>query len=117
MEVEYKGFYFKEGTPQEVMDIITSHYDSNDRLLFSYGDVDTGRDWQEVYDIEGYVGRSTGKKPIPILVYNSLSLGGPSILAHCTVRIQYAKGKKVLYEHPFYHKEEKELVDKMSAVI
>lgn len=110
-------FYFYKRTPQIVMDIINRYHRSNERLLFSYGDPNTGKDWEERYDVEGYIGRTTGSMPISILLYNSRSIGGSAILTDHVVRIRLARGKKVLYEHPLYHKTNKELVDKTANII
>lgn len=62
-----------------------------------------GEDWNEHYDVVGYVGRSTGERKVPLLVFNKRSLGGPAILDHCIIRIRKSKGKTVLYQHPNYH--------------
>jgi hypothetical protein len=115
--IQYEQFYFPENTPEEVMKIVCKYHRKNERLIVSYGDIDTGKDWEEQYGIEGYIGRTTGIKPIPILVYNSRSIGGPSILTSHVVRIRLACGKSVLYEHPFYHKSNSELIDKMRTAI
>ena len=37
------------------------HGRSSRRLRLYYGDVETGRDWEEVYEVTGYIGRSTGR--------------------------------------------------------
>ena len=56
------------------------------------------------YDVEGYVSRSTGITPIPILVHNKRSLGGGGILTNCIVKITTTgKNKWTLYQHPSYH--------------
>ena len=71
------------------------------RFSLSYGDTKTGRDWLEEHDIAGTVGRSTGPVKIPLMLANSLSIGGAGILDHCIVRLRV--GKRVIYSHPHYH--------------
>jgi len=93
-------------TPMEVIRILESYRDRNERLHLCYGDSETGRDWNEIYDIDGYIGRSTGRIKVPLLVHNSRSMGGSAILDHCIVKIQTARGKVTLYEHPTYYKKE-----------
>ena len=58
----------------------------------------------------GYIGRSTGSQKIPLLIYNTRSMGGDHILDHCIVKIATAVGKHVLYQHPKYHAAELRVV-------
>ena len=95
--------HYDPATPDWVINVIQAHYNDPIRLRFSYGDQDTGRDWEESYNIEGYVRLSSGKYPIPILIHNTRSVAGPSILTHCVVRIQFARGKSIIGQHPHYH--------------
>lgn len=62
---------------------------------------DAGLDWNEEYDVTGYVGRSTGSKPIYILLANSTSNGGGAISSDCIVRL-IVDGHEI-YRHPNYH--------------
>ena len=73
------------------------------RCRFHWGDVKTGQDWGDCWDVKGRIGRSGGSIKIPILLYNSRSLGGGAILDHCIVKITGSRGGRVLYEHPKYH--------------
>lgn len=96
-------------TPMEVIRILEYYrQDRTERLHLCYGDTETGRDWNEIYDVDGYIGRSTGRIKIPLLVHNSRSMGGGAILDHCIVKIQTARGKITLYEHPTYYKLDEE---------
>jgi hypothetical protein len=74
------------------------------RCRFHWGDIETGKDWNDTYDVTGRIGRSTGFFKIPILLYNKRSLGGSAILTNCIVKITNTTSKKVLYQHPNYHK-------------
>jgi len=89
-------------TPQEVIDVLETARRHRIRIQISYGDVETGRDWLEEYDIRGYVSRSTGV-PIPILLANTQSMEGGGILDQCIVRILKLSNGDVLYQHPNYH--------------
>ena len=73
------------------------------RCRFHWGDTKTGKDWRDVFDVKGRIGRSTGSIKIPILLYNARSLGGGAILDHCIVKITETNGGKVLYQHPKYN--------------
>ena len=104
MEVKYfevDGTFFKEGTKDEIVRIINSCIQNRRRIILDYGH-DDGQSWGETFDTRGYIGRSTGVFQIPILVYNSRSTGGGSILTHCIVQIKESKGGKILYQHPNY---------------
>jgi len=105
----HDGTAYHLGTPPEVIRILENHlHDYSERLHLSYGDKETGEDWNEEYDVDGYIGRSSGSIKIPLLIHNSRSMGGSGILTDCIVRIQTAKGKITLYKHPKYHSNESE---------
>lgn len=110
--IKYKirnGTAYHEETPENIVQILESARASNrsTRLRFCFGDVDTGRDWGEVNDIEGYIGRSTGSIKIPLLIKTVNSSGGGALLDHCIVRIERKergdKSYTEVYRHPLYH--------------
>ena len=90
---------FHKETSQAVKDALLNAQSSGQRVRIWYGDPITGRSWLEEHDVEGYIGNSTGPSKIPILVNNTRSLGGPSILDNCIVRIRCTTGG-TLYKHP-----------------
>lgn len=105
---EYKlidGTCYPVNTPDEIILICENARKKGIRLRFDFGDRETGRSWNEVNDITGYIGRSTGSYKIPILVFNRRSLGGGSLLTDCVVKISLSSGGRVLYQHPTYHKD------------
>lgn len=95
-------------TPREIIERFYNarmqHIDPPSRIRVHYGDTETGRDWGDVYDVSGYVGRSTGPQPIFLLVHNSRSVSGGSILVDSIVRIRYANRKNGgdIYRHSNY---------------
>jgi len=100
---------YHDETPETVIDILETARiarvgGQGFRLRFHWGDTETGLDWGDTYHVEGYVGRSTGTSKIPLLIWNSRSYGGGAILDNCIVKIATARGKRVLYEHPKYHR-------------
>lgn len=106
---EVNGTSYHRSTPQAVIDILENNLRNRrqQRIKIHYGDVLTGKDWCEIHDVTGYVGRSTGYVKIPLLIYNSNSTGGSGILDHCIVKITESKKPyRVLYQHPKYHIEE-----------
>jgi hypothetical protein len=97
------GTSFDERTPDEVIRVLESARQNRTRLHISLGDTASGWDWLEEFETHGYVGRSMGPVKVPLIVANTRSLGGGSILAHCIVRIRTSAGGRVLYQHPDYH--------------
>lgn len=97
------GTSFDERTPDEVIRVLESARQNRTRLHISLGDTASGRDWLEEFETHGYVGRSMGPVKVPLLVANTRSLGGGSILAHCIVRIRTSAGGRILWQHPRYH--------------
>ena len=94
-EKKYKvvnGTSYNAETPDKIIEILERARQNNTRILLDYGNVETGQSWGEVYDIRGYVGRSTGEIKIPLLIYNQRSLGGEGILTSCIVKIVESKG-------------------------
>lgn len=106
MEKQYQvinGTYYDLATRQNVINVLENARLNDYRIRVYYGDISTGLDWNEQYDVTGYVGRSTGPVKRPLLIYNKRSFGGGVILDHCIVKITESKGKRVLYQHPLYH--------------
>ena len=107
------GTSYHVDTPKKVIDVLEKARLSREcasesmpyRLRIYLGDTKTGRDWEEIYDVTGYIGRSTGTIKIPLLVHNSRSTGGPGMLDHCIVKIRHANKRTggVLYQHSKYH--------------
>lgn len=101
------GTYYHANTPPEVVSVLESLRKSQTRVRVHYGHTDPshprfGRDWLEEFDVEGTIGRSTGRIKIPLLVPRSLP-GGPGLLDHCVVKIRTLdKNPRVLYQHPHY---------------
>jgi len=103
---EVNGTMYNVDTPDEVIQWLETSRERQQRIRIFYGDTDTGKDWCEVFDTIGCIGRSTGKHKIPLLIKSKRSLGGGAILDHCIVRIttKGSNGKiRTVYEHPKYH--------------
>lgn len=91
------GTYYYGNTSDKVIEVLENCRINNTRVQFFYGDVLTGRDWNEEHDTMGYIGRSTGSIKIPLLIQTSRSIGGGSILTDCIIKIRETKTKKILY--------------------
>lgn len=97
---EFKGLWFNAETDPEVMRIIYNLMNNQRRVRVWFGDNETGKSWNEENDIMGYIGRSTGKKKIPLLVYNKRSYGGAGLTCSSIVKIVATDYNAVLYQHP-----------------
>ena len=95
-------FTFSDNTNDKVKQVLTSCYNRKNRIRIVYGDVNTGKSYLEEYEILGYVGKSTGIKQIPLLINNSRSFGGGSILTDIILKIVDIQTKQVLFQHENY---------------
>lgn len=100
---------FDFGTPPKVQRILLELWRTRDglrrprRVRLFYGDPETGKDWNEENETTGYIGRSTGEKPILLLVHNARSLGGGAVRSANVVKIVDIGTGETLYQHPNYH--------------
>ena len=86
-------------TDPKLIPILERIRENRTRIRVYYGDKDTGKCWNEEYDIMGYIGRTTGNKSL-ILVYNKRSYGGGILLTDCILKIKETNGGRALYVHP-----------------
>ena len=95
-------FTFSDNTNDRVKQVLTSCYNRKNRIRIVYGDTETGISWLDEYEILGYVGKSTGIKPVALLINNSRSFGGGSILTGSILKIIDTKTKQVMFQHENY---------------
>jgi hypothetical protein len=104
------GTCYHAETTDEMVGILQNLNLTQERVRFHWGDTDTGRDWGDVWDVKGRVGRSMGGRfRIPLLIYNARSMGGGGILTDCIVKITATNGGRVIYCHPKYHQTDQEV--------
>lgn len=98
------GTWFSGDTDSRVAAILESNKHRGQRSRIHYGDAQTGKAWGDVET--GYVGRSGGWRPCPLLVHNARSMGGEAILTHCIVKIEASRKVNGVYApyytHPLY---------------
>lgn len=100
-ETKYKvinGTSYHAETSQTVIDWLEYARMNDKRIRVYFGDVATGKCWNEEHDIFGYIGRSTGTNKIPLLIANKRSYGGGALLDHCIIKIKESKGNRVLFQ-------------------
>jgi len=81
------GTSYHAETSLDVVKWLETSREREQRIRLFYGNVETGICWNEEFYTIGHVGRSTGSQKIPLLIYNSRSIGGGGILDHCIIRI------------------------------
>ena len=99
--IKYKvwnGTYYHEDTPNELVLLLDRLRETQERIIIDYGNIKTGKSWEETLDITGRVGRSNGSIKIPLLIHNKRSLGGGSLLDNCILNIKTSLGKRNLYQ-------------------
>ena len=100
-EIKYKvinGTSYHAETSQTVIDWIEYARMNDKRTRVYFGDVATGKCWNEEHDISGYIGRSNGTIKVPLLINNKRSFGGGALLDHCIVKIKESKGARVYFQ-------------------
>ncbi len=75
------------------------------RVRIWYGDIKTGRSWNEEYDVTGTIGRSSGNIQIPLLINNRRSFGGGALLTACLIRIDDITSHRTLWKVDNFHVE------------
>lgn len=103
-EKQYKvvnGTSYDVRTDDEVIRILEDARYNCKRIRIFYGDITTGKCWNEEFDVIGIVGRSMGPIRIPILCRTKRSSGGGAILDNCIVKITI--DKYTVYQHENFH--------------
>lgn len=87
-------------TDSEVINALERARKNKTRVRIYLGNTATGECWNEEHDIFGYIGLSKGREAyFPILVHNTNSFGGGSLLDHCIIKIKESNGGRVLYQN------------------
>ena len=92
---EYKKIWFYDGTPLNLCDKLIALKAT--RIVLDLGDTETKEIWNESFDVTGYVGKTTGIKPMLILVHNARSMGGGIISTNRILTIKESAGKRLIY--------------------
>lgn len=117
---EYKGMFFETGmifadgskadytgtVNQKLMETVCRCCAEHRRVRIWLGDTETGKAWNEEYDVTGYIGLSRGKVKVPLLINNVSSCYGSPVLVHCLIRIDDIKTRKTLWKTDNFHVEE-----------
>ena len=102
--IQNEGWKYKEN--EKLWKVLSSLVHSGRRVRIWYGDTETGRSWNEEYEVTGTIGRSNGKIAVPLLIKNSRSCGGMALLDDCIIRIDDIKEKRTIYKSDNFHVED-----------
>lgn len=94
---EIGGFSFDVRTPDDVCNLLVALHKTRQRVVLVYGDVETGKAWESATPERGRIGRSTGMRPIPLLVRTARSLGGEAVISDCILQVRDSVGGRVIY--------------------
>lgn len=92
---------FEDSVPKKLANVIVNLNDRRKtRVRIYYGDVDTGKVWNEEFGTTGYIGYSLGAYDLryPILIHNKNSYGGVNIFTNRILKIVTTVTKRVLYQ-------------------
>lgn len=90
--------WFDDRTPQAVRHALEHARRTGQRVRLFYGDTETGKAWEDEWNVVGTIGRSMGPCKIPLLIANARSHGGAAVLDSSVVAI--ASGpNQWLYRH------------------
>ena len=98
--IQHEGTSYDKDTDPEVMRIFSKYMHAGIRIRIFLGYKETGIEWNEECDTMGYVGRSSGKYKVPILLKTGLSSGGGAVLTAHILKITL-DGIEI-YKHPNY---------------
>ena len=119
METKYKiepsGTAYTIETPQSIINVLENARSKGTRIKITFGDIKTGKNWNDEYNTIGRVGRSTGNYKIPLLIKTTRSFGGGAILTDCIIKIVDAKSKIILYKASNF-KEQKIIIGKSDLI-
>lgn len=104
------GMSFDITTPDEVCKLLVRLNKTRERVKIHYGDHETGVDWLDEFYVTGTIGKSGGICKIPLMIHNTRSKGGFSILDKCIVKIKGLDGR-ILYKTKNYKELTIEIVD------
>jgi hypothetical protein len=96
-----KPIAYHAETSQQVIAILENARVTRKRLRVYFGDIATGKCWNDENEIFGHIGLSKGTDAYyPLLVYSEICYGGGTILDHCIIKIKESKGGRILYKAP-----------------
>lgn len=102
--IQNEGWEYKEN--EKLWKVLSSLVHSDRRVRIWYGDTETGRSWNEEYEVTGTIRRSKGKIAIPLLLKTSRSCYGGALLDDCIIRIDDIKEKRTIYKLDNFHVED-----------
>jgi len=111
MSITLRDLHFDETAPPGVIGALVEAATSGRRVHINYGDPVTGRvSLDTSASCYGYVGRSPGEAPFPLLAPTRRSKSGYQLEERNIVRIRDARSGRVLWRHPTYSQDSIQIV-------
>lgn len=99
-----------DNVSEGLINILLRAYKYGFRVRVFYGDIHTGRSWNEEYDVTGKIGRTCGKIKVPILLKRKDSNYGGALLLSSVIRIDDIEEKRTLWKLSNFHVEPMEII-------
>lgn len=100
-------FYCDQKTVDDVRNVLTDIYHkrslTSKRIRVWYGNVETGRAWNDMFNVCGYVGRNMDRYPRPTVMQFKSSIEGEVLATNKIVRIDIVESGETVYSHEKFH--------------
>lgn len=99
-------FYLDKDTADDVRHVLNSVYAGSRcgaRIRIWYGNVATGRAWNNTFNVAGYLGSTTKRLQEPVIRALKSAAEGQIVNAAQIVRIDMVETGETLYRHPKFH--------------
>ena len=94
------GTAYHEKTPHLIIRWLERARTEGARVRLTLGDTQSGRPWNHRPE-SGFVGRSTGKIKIPLLLKTNRSMGAGAIDDDCIIKLEYKTSKEKKYREVY----------------
>lgn len=100
-------FYVEKKTPDAVRCVLSELYLMRTlrsrRVRVWYGNEQTGRAWNDMHNVAGYIGRTLDRYPRPALMSFKSSVEGEVLTTNKIVRIDIVETGETVYAHDNFH--------------
>lgn len=100
-------FFFDLKTNDKVRHVLSSIFQTrslkSQRVRIWYGNVQTGRAWNDTFNVSGYIGRTAERYPRPAVMGFKSSLEGDVVHTSKIVRIDIVETGATVYAHDSFH--------------
>lgn len=108
-QFKYTGdpFFCTNGTCDDVRNVLGEVYQKRSlkstRLRIWYGNTETGRAWNDTFNVAGYIGRSASRHPQPVVQQFKSAMQGEVLSTDKIIRIDIVETGETVYRHKHFH--------------